>query len=379
MSPPTPKRAIILFSDTGGGHRSSAEALAEAMQSLYPDHFSVQLIDLLDQYTPFPFRRFPAWYPWMVGRKRIWGQAFKWSDGPRRAWMMSTATWPMVRQAMRRLVRERPADVIISVHPLFQIPVMRALGRPRPPYVTVVTDLVSTHAMWYHPRVDLCLVPTERARTRALACGLPRSRVRVVGLPVASRFSRARKDKAALRRELGWREDLPAVLLAGGGDGLGPIAETATAIDNTGLPLQLAMVTGRNEALRQQLAEERWNVPAHIYGFVGNMPDLMGAADLIVTKAGPSSIAEALNTGLPIVLNSALPGQEEGNVTFVVDEGAGVWAPGPEKVADAVRAWLGNDSGDALRQAAQNALRLARPNAAQDAAKEIAELMGLTR
>ena len=371
------RRILILFSDTGGGHRSSAEAIREALQARYAGRAATEMVDLFRDYTPFPFRQFPAWYPWMVRRERMWGHTFRLSDGPRRSRAIGTAFWPAVRREIRKLIREHPADVIVSVHPLFQVPLLRALPKRHSPYVTVVTDLVSGHAMWYHPRVDRCLVPTEPSRARALACGLPPEKVRVVGLPIAAKFNEPVGDKAALRDKLGWDAARPAVLLAGGGDGMGPMLQVARAVAEVGLPLQMAVVAGRNQRLRRRLEGEAWPVPAHIYGFVANMPELMGAADVIVTKAGPSSIVEAFNAGLPIILSGALPGQEDGNVGFVVGEGAGQWAPGPERVARAVRAWLSDSSGEALRRAAASARRLAYPNAAADIAEEVGRLAGL--
>jgi 1,2-diacylglycerol 3-beta-galactosyltransferase len=373
------KHILILFSDTGGGHRSSGEAIREALLAKYAEQCDVELVDLLVEYAPYPFRRFPAWYPWMAKRGRVWGRGFKLSDGPRRSRALSTAIWPVVRRAVKRMVREHPADVIVSVHPLFQVPVLRALGagRVRPPYVTVVTDLISAHAMWYHPKVDRYLVPTEPALRRALACGIPAGKVRVVGLPVAAKFSQPPGEKLALRARLNWRADLPAVLVVGGGDGMGPLDEIASAIAGCGLNHQIAVVAGRNEPLRKRLCLAAWEVPAHVYGFVTNMPELMSAADLMVTKAGPSSIMEALNSGLPLVLSGAIPGQEEGNVRYVVSEGAGLWAPGPAKVVDAVRTWLSDETGEALRQAAANSRRLAYPHAASDIASEIAQLAGM--
>jgi len=372
-----PKQVLILFSDTGGGHRSAGEAIREALLAQYADRLNAELVDIFVQYTPFPFRRFPAWYPWMVRRERIWKEGFRLSDGPRRSRALSTAVWPAVRRTVRRFVSEHPADVIVSVHPLFQVPMLRALGAQRPPYLTVVTDLVSTHAMWFHPGVDRCLVPTELARLRALACGMPPSRVHVVGLPVAARFSQPAGDRLGLRQKLGWRPDLPAVLLVGGGEGMGPLYPTARAIARLGLPLQLAVVAGRNQQLYRKLTDTDWEVPTFPYGFVANMPELMGAADMMVSKAGPSSITEALNAGLPLVLSGALPGQEQGNVGYVVGEGAGVWAPGPERVARAVRAWLTEAGRAGLTRAAANARRLAYPHAARNVAEEIARLAGL--
>ena len=272
------------------------------------------------------------------------------------------------------MVREHPADVYVSAHPLLTMPTLRALGKRRPPFITVVTDLVSAHAFWFYPKVDLIIVPTEGAYQRALKNKVPPEKLKVVGLPISQRFSAPPGDKTKLRQTLGWRPDLITILLVGGGEGMGPLYEIACGIADMGLPLQLAIVAGRNDSLRARLNAVQWKIPARIYGFVTNMPDLMRAADLIVTKAGPSSVVEAINAGLPIILSGALPGQEEGNIHFVVDNGAGRWAPGPTRVVAAVRELAGSGP-EALAAAAANARKLARPQAALDIAEEIGKYL----
>ena len=81
-------------------------------------------------------------------------------------------------------------------------------------------------------------------------------------------------------------------------------------------------------------------IPTKIYGFVREMPEFMRAADILVTKAGPGTISEAFIAGLPMILYSRMPGQEDGNVTYVVEKGAGVWAPEADLVVDTLRSWL---------------------------------------
>ena len=153
---------------------------------------------------------------------------------------------------------------------------------------------------------------------------------------------------------------------------MGPLYEITQAIAAAGLPCDLAVVAGRNQALLDRLRAAAWPAPVHTYGFVREMPDFMRAADVLVTKAGPGTISEAFNAGLPIILYSRLPGQEAGNVRYVVDEGAGIWAPTPERVVAAVRGWIGPGADPtALGRAAANSRRLARP----EAAREIAELL----
>ena len=87
----------------------------------------------------------------------------------------------------------------------------------------------------------------------------------------------------------------------------------------------------KNKTTRKHLENYNWNMPAHIYGFVKEMPDFMAAADILVTKAGPGTICEAFIAGLPLIIYSRMPGQEDGNVFYVVDQKAGVWAPHPDR------------------------------------------------
>ena len=178
-----------------------------------------------------------------------------------------------------------------------------------------------------------------------------------------------------MRKNLGWPVEKPVVLLVGGGEGMGPLAKTAAEIDASGLDITLIIVCGRNQRLEEDLKLQKWENPAFIYGFVREMPDFMRAADYIVTKAGPGTIAEALNAQLPIILYSKLPGQEDGNVIFVQEEGAGVWAPRPIDVVRALTRWICRS--EERIKVIENCRRAGRPEAARTIAHLIGETLGL--
>lgn len=372
MTKPEAPRILFLFSDTGGGHRSAAEAVIEAIQLEYGDQIRTEMVDIFKDYAPRPLNRIPMWYPGMVRIPQLWELGYRISDGQRRARVITGSAWPYVRRAVRTLVQQHPSDLIVSLHALANAPVLRAIkSGAHPPFVTIVTDLVSTHALWYHRQVDLCIVPTEEARLRALRFGLRAEQVKVIGLPVADRFCTSPGSKHELRAQLGWQQDRPVVLLVGGGDGMGPLGQTARAIAASGLPVTLAVITGRNAALKAELEAIKWNIPTFIYGFVRNMPELMNAADILVTKAGPGTISEALNAGLPMILYSRLPGQEEGNVAYLTQSGAGIWAPKPRQIVQAIRQWIENPA--ALQHARQTCAQIARPQAARQIARLLVE------
>jgi 1,2-diacylglycerol 3-beta-galactosyltransferase len=368
---------LFLFSDTGGGHRSATEAIVEALHLEYGEQFSTEMVDIFKEYAPRPLNRMPDLYPKLMRLPRAWGLGYRLSNGNHRTRLVyDSLFWPYVRSSTRALIAQHPSDMIVCLHPLANAPILRALGNQRPPYITVVTDLVTTHAAWYHRRTDLCLVPTPEARERALHFGLRADQVQVVGLPVAERFCQPPGDRRALRAELGWPPDLPIAILVGGGEGMGPLEKNARAIAAAGIPLALVVICGRNQALKERLEVVKWPMPTYIYGFVHDMPDFMRAADILVTKAGPGTVSEAFNAGLPMILYSRLPGQEDGNVTYVVSEGAGLWAPRTEQVVGALRTWV--DHPLLRSQAVEACHRLAHPQAARQIARILAQTLDVS-
>jgi 1,2-diacylglycerol 3-beta-galactosyltransferase len=244
------------------------------------------------------------------------------------------------------------------------------------PFVTVVTDLASVHPLWLHPQADACYVATEEARRAALAAGLDAARVHVLGLPIRPAFAQPYPPGAKLKRTLGLAPDRPAVLLMGGGDGVGPVETIAHALDDALAPDdgQIVVICGRNEALRARLTAHAWSVPARILGFVDEMPAWMHACDALVTKAGPGTIAEAFICGLPLLLSGFIPGQEEGNVGYVVEHGAGAFERDPRAIARTIAAWFGPQAAARARMA-ENARRLGRPQATFDIVASIAGLL----
>ena len=372
---PRKPHIVFYFSDTGGGHRSAAEAIIEAVNLEYPNRITTEMVDFFKDYAPPPFNRVGDMYPYMVKAPRLWGASFHATDGRTQARLITTTMWPLARQAAKTLVRSHPADLIVTVHPFANSFALKALGNNRPPFINVVTDMVTTHALWFDKRADLILVPTETARQRALEYNMPEEKVRVVGLPVADKYCKPKGRKSALRKKLGWTLDKPIVLLVGGGEGMGPLGKTAREIDASGLDVGLVVVCGRNQKLKASLEAEKWENPVKIYGFTRDMPDLMRASDFIVTKAGPGTVAEALNAELPIILYSKLPGQEDGNVTFVEEEGAGVWAPKPQDVVRALTRWISRPA--ERKQVVENCRRAGRPEAAKTIAGIIGDTLGL--
>lgn len=363
------KRILFLFSDTGGGHRASANAIIEGIELEYPGQYETHMVDFLRYYSPAPLKYSPEIYPPLSKMKLVWKGAYEVSNGPKRNRMVNELTYPAMSHLSKKMLEENPADIIVSVHHFANWIIPRAMKRDPLPFVTVVTDMVSTHALWYSDTADLIIVPTRQARNRGIRFGIKPDKLRVIGQPVSPIFSQDIGSKEELRADLGWEADRPVALLVGGGDGMGPLRKVVRAINEAELPVTLAVICGRNKSLESDLESLDWKIPHHIYGFTTEMPKYMKAADIFVTKAGPGSISEAFICGLPIVMYSCMPGQEEGNVDYVLDGGAGVWAPKPKAAVEAVRQFA---TDKALRdEYAAASLGLARPDTARGIARAI--------
>ena len=360
---------LFLFSDTGGGHRSAAKAIIEALELYHPGKVTTEMLDFFVEYAPPPFDMAVTTYAPMAQVPDLWELGYKLSNGKWRGKLVQDVLWPYIRKSAKKLIEEHPCDLFLSVHPIINTPILRALGDDHVPYMIVITDMVSTHTFWYSNSADLILTPTEVAKLRGIGIGIDPDRMEIVGQPIADKFRRPTASKAELREMLGWPQDKKVVLVIGGGDGMGPVEETVLAVNEAGLDLVLAVIAGRNEALQNSLENADLSTPAFIYGFVENMPDLMNAADILLSKAGPGTISEAFIAGLPIILYSKMPGQENGNVDFVLNENAGVWAPTPEEILTTLRNWIANP--DILAEMAATSKGLAIPDASYDIAQRI--------
>jgi len=370
------RRLIILMAHTGGGHRSAAEAIAGAVAHLYGQAVSVTVIDVLAEHLPFPLNRLDGWYaPFVTRAPWLWKFLWRALDNPQRTRWFFKFLRPWVQPALRRLFASFEPDIIVSVHPLLNHLSVWALRdlKWQIPFVTVVTDMVRAHPFWLWPEVDLCLVPTVAARQDALRAGLSPDRLAVVGQPVSLRFSQSLPTRHQARRDLGLQPADPVVLLMGGGDGVGGLDRIARAIDRARLPVQMVILTGRNEALRRKLESVRWARAVRVLGFINDVPHWMAAADILITRAGPGVISEAFIAGLPLVLSGAIPGQEEPNVGYAVQGGVGVFEPDPDRIVD----WLAQrlQPGDGVLAGMRAAAyQMACPDASLEIARRIVAL-----
>lgn len=299
------------------------------------------------------------------------------------------------------------------------------------PFFTVVTDFGSGHCTWFQGNPDMLYVASERisklARERG---GFSDDNMVLTGLPIREDFAvqaenmgdrtsdSGKEYRKKMKLALGLDPNKKMVLLMGGGEGVGSLAKIAAAVrmqlKEDGVDAAVCVICGRNEKLKNELNEHDWdalesmsttsmtskksimgrlmgkkrsidkdsssisssavqkgNVDVIGLGFITNMADYMVASDVLVSKAGPGTIAEAAAVGLPVMITSFLPGQEAGNVDIVLDGEFGAFSQKPRIIANTVSSWLKDDNDDILDRMSRRSREAGNPQAASDIIQDI--------
>lgn len=372
---------LFLFADTGGGHRSAAQAVSEALEEAYPGRFDPVLCDpLAGPGSSRVLRWVTSLYgpvirlaPW------AWGAVYHACDSRCVMLLLQRTLLTLAERPVADAVSAHEPAAIVSFHPLTGGAAVRARRRQAwdVSVVTVVTDLVTSHAAWRLGRADRMAVPSAAVRRRCRVDGLDADRCVETGLPVTSGFWSGPPpdgERAALRRLLGVNERRFLAVLTGGGEGSGGMARRAAAIIRSSDDIDVVAVCGRNLRLQRRLARRAGRAGGRlkVLGFVDNMSDWLRCADVVIAKAGPGTIAEAACCGAPLLLTSHLPGQEKGNARFVTAAGAGRHAPRRRQMIRELGELCRNPAAlDAMRAASAG---LGRPGAAAGVAALLASV-----
>jgi processive 1,2-diacylglycerol beta-glucosyltransferase len=264
-----------------------------------------------------------------------------------------------------RGTRGRGVRRLFSSHPPSPAP------RPPSPFsrpsrrVSVVLTDYDAHHFWINPAIDRFFAGSDEVRHLLVDRGIPAERVRVSGIPIHPAFSRTR-GRAAVARELGIDPDRPTVLLMSGGFGVGNVEGTLERLLSVPGNLQFLVIAGRNEELKRRLERAAASADGRVRvaGFVTTLHDYMEAADVAVTKSGGLTVTECLARGLPMVVVNPIPGQEEMNADWLVEQGAAVKVKHPALLPYKIAQLLGD--GQRLGAMKRAARRTARPEAAFD-------------
>ena len=326
-------RILILTASYGSGHNEAARSLAEGFVARGAE------VTVVDHFRELV-------HPWFAGATRglymallrrapaVWGAAYALGD---RMPSDSPLAFGATRVGMARLAAlldTLEPDAVVSVHatPAAALSALAAEGRRLPPHTTVVTDFVA-HSQWIARGIDRYCVAAEEVGHEFVARGIPRERVVVTGVPLRPEFA-AGLDAAQARRALGVPPTVPVVLVMAGSHGnVGRLPDVVRTLGRLPGPVQGLVVAGHDAALAERLRQVAAGSPTRVLGYTHDVRGLMAAADVLVTKAGGMTLAEAMAAELPMLLYGSLPGQEARNERFASRAGVALVARSRRELA----------------------------------------------
>jgi processive 1,2-diacylglycerol beta-glucosyltransferase len=367
------RRILVLSASVGAGHLRAAEAVEAALRELDPDA-TVKNVDVLEL-TNAAFRRvYSRTYFDLVNKApQILGFMYELLDRPPSAARKADRLRLLVeRLNLRRFSRQLRAeswDVIVNTHflPAEIIAALRRKGELATAQLTATTDF-ETHRLWVNQPCEHYFTATEEGAAYLQHWGVPAETITVSGIPVHPVFSRP-KTSNQCRARLGLGNERPVILQLAGGFGLGPVEKLFTGLLRVARPLEVVVVSGRNEELRQRL--QQIAVPpqhrAKVLGFTTEMDEWMAAADVVLSKPGGLTTSEVLARGAALLIVNPIPGQETRNSDFLLENGAAMKVNNLATLPYKLTKLLDDPARLAAMKA--NARRLGRPQAAFDVAR----------
>jgi processive 1,2-diacylglycerol beta-glucosyltransferase len=367
------KRILILSASVGSGHVKAADAIAKVMRGR-PDVEEVLSDDSLDhtnvlhkQFYSTLYKKLSAMLPEFLG----WW--YETSDDP---WVADKSRLAIdLPQALplMSLVKDFRPDVIICTHfmPAGVISWLISNGKLDARLGVVVTDF-HFHAFWITRAFNWYFVAQEEDKIHMEALGLPGDRIEVTGIPVEPEFAQP-VDAASVLIRHGLQPNRPTFLVVGGALGLSPATAVVRQLLQLDRDFQAIIVCGHNKEMQDDIVELVKHRPGdfRVLGFTKEIPDLMAASSVILSKPGGMTTAEALARGLPMLILDPIGGQEERNSDVLLEAGAAVKCSEVTLVAHKLRCLL--DDPERLSRMRECARRLGRPHAAEDIARIVLE------
>ena len=330
-------RILILTAiKTGSGHRSSSNAIEKQLQKKGYETKQVDVFPMMGKmgklmenaYIPITTRAPLAFY--MAERSSEY-----FPDS------IHVQVYLMVRKNLLKEIKEFKPDIIISVHVMFTRAVSYLIQKEHLniPFYICVVDLIDPPSLWEDENADVTFVPTEEIRNDYLSDGFEEDRVLVSGFPV-------REDIASIN-QVKTVGDQINILMINASTQLKKnlrFLEEVSRLDNA----KIDFVCGLDERMYEVLKEKRENKELRdnvtIHGFINNVNELLENAHIVMTKAGPNMIMEAVHSGTAIIITGHIKGQESYNYKYVIDNEFGLKCEDPDIIYDVVRNFI--DGGD---------------------------------
>lgn len=377
----TPK-ILIISSDTGGGHRSAAQAIAEGLNKFWHGKsFAVRIIKAVEE-SHHITEKLVNVYNWVLRNRQHWMKYLYW---------IMNKVRPETREFfykrcigyVRDIFEKWCPHIVVSVHPLTQHIFARILKElnlaEQIPLVTVVTDpCYGFWKGWACNDVSLYLVANDYAKQQLIDYGIEAEKIKISGMPVHPKFHEVdEKDAQNVRRAYGLNPNKFTVFVNAGWIGGGNIPQIFRELVRGDLDVQAIFLAGKNDELKREAEEiaKSAKFPVKVIGYSDEIEKLMQSANVMISKLGGLTTFEALACRLPIIADATTPPmpQEAGTVNLIKEKGAGILLEKSGDIVATIQSLI-NDS-NKYNQMKAATKTLAIPNSTQKIIEEITALL----
>lgn len=368
------RRILFLYISVGSGHQQAADSIVSAVNQLNPQLQTLS-VNSFNYINPLLEKVITKIYMGIIrATPEIWDYLY---DNPKivdKTAEVRKFINKVNSPGLIKLVEEFKPEVVVCTQ-AFPCGILAAYKERTGSDIALVaipTDYI-VHSYWLSDKVDIYIVPSEDTKKILSHSIIPEEKILPYGIPINPLF-RLKHDKERIFRELNLNPELPVVLIMGGSQGLGNLYKITMLLEKIALPFQITIVTGTNGFLRRRLErkQRRFRKVTKIFGFVNKIYEFMEISTLIITKAGGLTVAESLAKGLPLIIINPIPGQEEKNTQFLLNEGVALRAESEKHLCSLVRDLLTQP--EKLQAMRQKALSLGKPNAALNIANLLINL-----
>jgi processive 1,2-diacylglycerol beta-glucosyltransferase len=368
------KRVILMYISEVSGHHSATLAIEKAIKMLSPDT-EILNINAFNYTNPISEKIVNSLYMSVIKRTpRIWDYLYDNPEIARKIEKIKETIHKFNSPKLKNLFDKFNPDVIACAQafPCGMVADFKKTYNSPIPLVAVLTDYIP-HSYWIYDSVDYYVVPSDEVSQRLIRKQVPAEKVKNLGIPFDPEFN-APVARDEIMQKLNLDKNLPTILIMGGGHGLGPIKIIVKSLEKIKKDFQEIIVTGINRKLYNSLMRriKKYKKRILVFEYVDNIRELMSVCDLIVTKPGGVTVAEALAKRLPMIIVRPIPGQEANNTNYLVEKQAAVKIGSAKEINFVIEDLL-KDS-NKLKNLRHAASLISKPNASVDIAKLLLNL-----
>lgn len=313
-------RVLFISAPVGAGHIRAAKAISVALCK-NNDEIETKIANVFDFFNPSIGQMILKIYLKILKIfPRLYGMAYSWGNESSFALAGRKVISGYLAKKMEKYIMDYNPALIVCTHatPAGLVAHLIKTNKLTIPVVAVVTDFV-VHRLWIYPEIAHYTVANEHMRNFLIKHGIKSNCIEIMGIPVDEKFSII-ADKQRILRELKFHSKSKTVLIMGGGTGILPMDDIVACCESIDVPLQIIVVTGNNKSIYNKLLtlQPTFRNKVKILGYVDNVNELMSVADLIISKPGGMTVAEALCQGVPMLIYRPIPGQEEANTNYLL-------------------------------------------------------------